>query len=137
MYGVESPVPFIAKLERAARERVFVMMREGDMPHPAAVLRQRLHQEAGPPMPQFSDLFMLLMQMGIAPDVDFIRYRVLQRYRDLDEAVADCRPMFGGDWDEARTRSVLDEVLVRDGDDLVFDAGLTLTGVAHWQPRAT
>jgi SAM-dependent methyltransferase len=137
MYGVESPVPFIAKLERAARERVFVMMREGDMPHVVTALRLRMPQDAGPPMPQFSDLFMLLMQMGIAPDVDFIRYRVVQRYRDLDEAVADCRPMFGGDWDEAKTRSVLEEVLVREGDDLVFDAGPTLTGVAHWQPRAT
>jgi SAM-dependent methyltransferase len=135
MYGVESPVPFLTKLERAARERVFVMMREGDMPHAVTVLRQRMHHDAGPPMPQFSDLFMLLMQMGNAPDVDFIRYRVVQRYRDLDEAVADCRPMFGGEWDEPRTRVILEEVLVRDGEELVFDAGLQLTGVAHWQPR--
>src|SRR5216683_4167112 len=36
MYGVADPVAFLEKLQRAARERVFVMMRETDLPHPAA-----------------------------------------------------------------------------------------------------
>src|SRR6266540_6523499 len=39
MYGVANPVPFIDKMQRSARERVFVMMRESDLPHPAAELR--------------------------------------------------------------------------------------------------
>ena len=35
LYGIENPMPFIAKLERSARERVFIMLRESDLPHPA------------------------------------------------------------------------------------------------------
>src|ERR1700757_1900175 len=42
LYGVAEPVPFLEKMQRSARERVFVMMRESDLPHPAAMLRRRL-----------------------------------------------------------------------------------------------
>jgi len=69
MYGVAEPVPFVEKMEGSARERVFVMMRETELPHPAAELLCRLVGEAGPRLPRFSELFMLLVQMGIAPDV--------------------------------------------------------------------
>src|SRR6202795_5402574 len=62
MYGVEEPVPFIAKMERSARERVFIMLRESELPHPAAAVRKRLQGTPGPPMPRFSDLLMLLTQ---------------------------------------------------------------------------
>jgi SAM-dependent methyltransferase len=137
MYGVEQPVPFIAKLDRSARERVFVMMREGDMPHPSVGLRRHVLGNASPPMPQFSDLFMLLVQMGLAPDVDFIRYPVFLRYASMDEALADCRPFLGAEWDETKARAFLEETLARDGDELVFDGGHQLTGIAHWQPQAS
>ncbi|MGH7489466.1 MAG: class I SAM-dependent methyltransferase [bacterium] len=39
LYGIERPVPFINKMESAARERVFIMLREGDPPHVGAALR--------------------------------------------------------------------------------------------------
>jgi hypothetical protein len=90
----------------------------------------------GPGVPQFSDLFMLLMQMGIAPDVTFIRYPVFNRYSDIDEALADSRALVDEGWDEARGRAMLDEMLVRDGDELVFDSGVALSGVAHWRPQS-
>jgi SAM-dependent methyltransferase len=134
LYGVADPVPFIRKLDAAARERVFVMMREGPMPHPAATIRARLTGGEGPGVPQFSLLFMLLMQMGIAPDVKFIRYPVVNRYLDFDEALADARALVGEAWDEARGRAMLEEMLVSDGDELVFDSGTALSGVAHWRP---
>ena len=126
---------FIAKLERAARERVFVMMRETDLPHPVAEIRRRLRGETGPRLPRFSELFMLLLEVGIAPDVAFLKYPIMTRYSDMDEALADSRALFGGGWDEAAGRAVLEEILQRDGDELVFDGGVVLTGVAHWQPR--
>src|ERR1700730_13293462 len=135
MYGVEEPVPFIAKMERSARERIFIMMREVPMVHPAGVGRDRLLSEAVPRMPRFNDLFMLLMQMGSAPDVDFIRYPIVQRYEDIDEALADCRPLVGAGWDEAKARAILQEVLVEENGELVFDGGLTLSGIAHWRPQ--
>ena len=135
MYGVAEPIPFIAKMERSSRERIFIMMREVPMLHPAAVIRKRLIGADDPRMPRFSDLFMLLMQMGIAPDVDFIRYPIVQRYAGMDEALADSRHMVGAAWDEAKATSILREVLVEEGAELVFDGGVTLSGIAHWQPR--
>jgi hypothetical protein len=137
MYGVADPVPFLDKMQRAARERVFVMMRETDLPHPAAVLRRRLLGTEGPRLPRFSELFMLLLQMGVAPDVDFIRYPIVTRYSSMDEALADSRALFGEGWDEMRARTVLDEVLNKDDGELVFEGGLALSGVAHWQPQTS
>jgi SAM-dependent methyltransferase len=134
LYGIGEPVPFIAKLQASARERVFIMLREGPIPHPATRLRERLSGEPGLPVPQFSDLFMLLMQMNIAPDVAFVRYPVVNRYTDVDEALNDCRLLVGSDWDETRARTLLEEMLTREGDELVIDSGVALSGIAHWQP---
>lgn len=137
LYGVADPVPFLEKLQRSARERVFVMMRETELPHPAAVLRRRLAGSEGPRLPRFSELFMLLLQMEVAPDVDFIRYPIVTRYATMDEALADSRALFGEGWDEGAARAILDEVLMKDGAELVFEGGVALSGVAHWQPRAS
>jgi SAM-dependent methyltransferase len=134
LYGVAEPVPFIEKMNQAARERVFVMLRESELPHPATVIRKRLVGDAGPRLPRFSELFMLLVQVGMAPDVRYLRYPITQRYADLDEALADCRAMFGEGWDEAVAKIVLDETLRREKGELVFDGGIALSGVAHWQP---
>jgi len=76
------------------------------------------------------------LQMGIAPDVAFIRYPIVTRYADMDEALADCRALFGEGWDEAAARAELEELLRREGDDLVFDGGIVLSGVAHWKPAS-
>lgn len=136
MYGVEEPVPFIQKMERCARERVFIMLREGPMAHPGAIIRDRMEGGRTPPAPRFSDLLLLLLQMGVAPDVTFLRYPVVHRYADMEEAVADARSFVGVGWDETSGRAALDQLLRRDGAELVFDAGVTLSGVAHWQPRS-
>jgi hypothetical protein len=137
MYGVEEPIPFIAKMERSARERIFLMLREKPLQHAAVVLRERMLGLQEPRLPRFTDLFMLLIQTGIAPDVDFIRYPISQRYSDIDEALADCRALIGEGWDEAKARAILRDVLVEDGGELVFDGGMTLAGIAHWQPQTT
>ena len=134
IYGVAEPVPFLDKMQQSARERVFVMMRESELPHPAAEIRRRLAGAAGPRLPRFSELFMLLVQMGAAPDVAFLRYPIVTRYADMDEALTDCRALYGEGWDEAAARHVLDELLTREGDELVFEGGVALSGVAHWQP---
>ena len=135
LYGVADPAPFIAKLDRSARERVFVMLRETDLPHPAAAIRKRLLGDSGPRMPRFTDLFMLLMQMDIAPDVTFLSYSSVTRYADLDEGLTDVRSLVGDGWDEAAGRSMLEQLLTAEGDELVFDGGTVLSGVAHWRPR--
>lgn len=135
LYGVADPVPFIAKLVRSARERVFIMLRETELSHPATAIRKRLFGSSGPGLPRFSDLFMLLIQMGIAPDVTFIRYPIVTRYADLEEALADTRTLVGDGWDEAIGRSMLEEMLTREADHFVFDGGTVVSGVAHWRPQ--
>lgn len=134
LYGVADPVPFIDKLASSARQRVFVMMRESELPHPAASVRKRLAGGVAPRMPRFSDLFMLLVQLGMAPDVRYLRYPISTRYASFDEALDDCRTMMGDAWDESVAREVLDETLTREDGQLVFDGGMVLSGVAHWQP---
>ena len=136
LYGVADPVPFIKKLDRFARERVFIVLRESPLPHPGAAIRRRLFGDDGPRMPRFSDLFMLLIQMDIAPDVSFMRYPVTNRYQDLDEALADSRALVGAGWREEIGRAALEELLTPDGDELVFAGGTVVTGVAHWRPRS-
>ena len=136
LYGVSDIEPFIAKLERCARERVFIMLRESDLPHPAAAIRKRLEGAAGPRMPRFSDLFMVLIQMGIAPDVKFLSYRSVTRYANFDEALVDARALIGDGWDEATGRAMLEELLAREDGELVFEGGPVLSGVAHWQRRS-
>lgn len=136
LYGVEDLVPFVAKLDATAKDRVFVMMRESDLPHPATLVRKRLTGDPGPRLPRFSELLMVLLQMGIAPEVTFLRYPIVNRYSGLDEALEDARAMMGDGWDEKIGRTVLDEVLKPEGDELVFDGGTVLSGVAHWRARA-
>jgi hypothetical protein len=58
----------------------------------------------------------------------------VQRYADIDEALADCRALVGSSWDEAKAGTILHEVLAEDGGELVFDGGVTLSGIAHWRP---
>ncbi len=135
LYGVADPVPFITKLDRSARERVFIMLRESPLPHPGAVIRRRIFGNEGPRLPRFSDLFMLLMQMDMAPDVTFLRYPILNRYKDFDEALVDARSLVGDGWDEGVGRATLEELLTPEGDEVVFDGGTVLSGVAHWRPR--
>ena len=134
LYGVADPVGFISKMNHTARERVFVMMRETELPHAGAELRRRLLGDAGPRMPRFSDLFNLLVQMGTPPEVHFLTYPIMHRYADMEEALIDARGMFGQGWDESAGRAALQELLRPDDGELVFDGGLALTGVAHWHP---
>src|SRR5207245_8315801 len=70
LYGIPEPVPFIEKLQSSARERVFIMMREGSVPHPSSKLRERMPGSRTPPPHQCTHLLMLLLPRGIAPDVD-------------------------------------------------------------------
>jgi hypothetical protein len=80
---------------------------------------------------------MLLNQMGIAPDVTFLSYPFVVHYADMEEAVEDCRAFVGEGWDDKAGREILEELLQHDGGGLVFDGGMTLTGVAHWKPQTS
>ena len=137
LYGVAEPVPFIQKLEASARERVFITMRERQPGLPA---EEAWAVMAGPrtPMPEFSDLLEVLAEIGVRPEVGELTYDSSRSYAGLEEAVDEVRSALGRHWDEARGRAWLEERLRREPDgSLVYDAGPTRTGVAHWAPRST
>jgi hypothetical protein len=48
--------------------------------------------------------------------------------------VADCQSLLHSDLDEAEVRAMLKELLTQDGDELVYDGGHTVSGIAHWHP---
>ena len=74
LYGVEEPVPFIAKMERSARERIFVMLREGALGTPAVGHPPPMPGAEEPACRDSATCSCFCSQMGIAPDVDFFRY---------------------------------------------------------------
>ncbi len=133
LYVVAEPVPFIEKLEAHARERVFIALRDSPHPHPAELI-------AGPDRirePRLRDCFLLLRQMGAAPEAWLHRVQVRHRFETLEAAVDDCRTRVGERWDEAAGRAWL-EAHLRPGPDgsLVHEAGEIISGVLHWAPRS-
>ena len=58
LYAVTEPVSFIEKMEACARERVFLFLRDGPGSHEGEVRH-----------PRFQDLYNVLRQIGISPDV--------------------------------------------------------------------
>ncbi len=133
LYPIADVVPFIRKLERAARERVFVVLRDAPHRHPGEVL-------PGPGRarePWLRDCFMLLRQLGVAPDVTLVRYPTFHRYESLDQAVEECRTHVGLAWDEEQGRAWLDERLQPEEDgSLRYEGGDMISGVLHWKPTS-
>lgn len=135
LYGVADVVPFLEKLEGSARERVFVYMRDRPPPLPAEELAAQLGF-ARTRMPEFRDLYEVLRQLGVEPEVAVLRYASRPSYPSLEAAVEEVRAAMGERWQEARGRAYLESRLVPEGDGrLAWDAGEMVAGVAHWAPR--
>jgi len=137
LYGVPEVVPFLEKLEASARERVFVYLRDRPPPLPAEELALELGF-ARTRMPEFRDLYPVLRQLGVAPEVAMLRYPSRPVYASLEAAEAEVQAALGERWDQARGRAFLESRLVPDGGGrLAWDAGEMVAGVAHWTPRKT
>ena len=97
LYDVAVPVPFIEKLEASARERVFIALRDSGHPHPAELYAgPRLGREPG-----LRDCFLLLRQLGVAPDVAMFSYPESHRFASLDQAAEECRQILGRLWESS------------------------------------
>lgn len=132
LYPVTDPVPFLEKLERAATERVFVVLRDARLTHPA----EAMAGEAVPREPWLRDAFCLLRSMGITPDISYRRFPSVHRYPSMEEALRDCRSQLGPLWDEVRGRAFLEANLRQEADGtLAYEVGAALSGVLHWRPR--
>jgi hypothetical protein len=136
LYGIAEPVPFIRKLAEKATERVFVYLRDGQPHQLAEHLWEEMTGERAPRHPRLSDLYCLLRQIGIGPDVVLTRNNWSQRFQTLEAAVAAGRDRLGERWDEERGRSWIAERLrpAPDGT-LVYGDDTTFVGVIHWSPR--
>ena len=137
LYGVLDPVPFIEKMEAAARERVFVLMRDRPHRRPPDLVTELLHGRPAPRQVYFNDLYNLLRWMGRDPEVEVETRRSISRYQDLEGALEDCRIDAGPQWDESVARAWLEANLEADTDgSLFYDGGEMVTCVGHWAPPA-
>lgn len=133
LYPIAEPVPFIEKLERFARERVFIWMRDSPHTHPAEVMARPGRGRE----PWLRDCLLLLRQMGIEPEMWLGSGPSSVRYQSLEEAIDLCRSHLGRAWDDERGRAWLEANLRADEDGtLVYEAGDAAWGVLHWKPRA-
>ena len=136
LYGVRDIVPFIRKLESCARDRVFIQLRFGQMHIPAEPLWEHLTGVRRPRMPQFGDLWNVLLAIGVRPDVGVLRYQSNQAWDDEAAFLEEHRQTLAKVWDEGKVRTWMTENLKGEEDGrLVYDRGLAESGVAHWQPR--
>jgi SAM-dependent methyltransferase len=133
LYPIADVAPFIEKLDRCARERVFIVMRDSSHQHPAEVM-------AGPSRarePRATDCFVLLRQMGIEPEVFLGTGPTFHRFESLEQAVTECRTHVGRAWDEAGGRAWLEARLAPDDEGgLRWNGAEATTGILHWQPRS-
>src|SRR5207302_5500895 len=82
LYGVVDGPGFIEKLEAAARRRVFIQLRHGQMLNPSDHLWELMKDTPRARQPEFGDLWNLLEQMGIHADVAVLRYQSFQSWAD-------------------------------------------------------
>lgn len=136
LYGIPEIEPFVAKLERAARLHVFIQLRFGQMTTPADPLWELLTGQERVRQPQFGDLYNALLQLGIRPDVAVLSHEAQQRWAGENEFIAEHEAMYGAAWDLAKVRTWMASNLESQaGGGLVYDRGMTSSGVAHWQPE--
>ncbi len=90
LYPIADVVPFVEKLTRAARERVFVSLRVD----PVATDFGLWSEFYGVPLqsqPTYIDLLNVLVQIGVHPDVEVAEHRFTWTFANIDEAVAQIR----------------------------------------------
>ncbi len=135
MYGVELIVPFVTKMERAARRHVFVYLRDGQHRHPAELLEEHLTGRSRPRQPRLSDLFNVLRQLDIAPDLVMTRDHWRHHYASLEMAIETLRDLVGEAWDETAGPAWISEHFAAHPDGSVtFDRPAIPEGVLHWTP---
>jgi SAM-dependent methyltransferase len=90
LYPIADAVPFVRKLESAAKQRVFVYLRVDPLPTDMG-LWSEFHGAPLQAQPTHLDLVNLLAQIGIAADVEVVHHRFTWTFADVDEAVAQVR----------------------------------------------
>jgi SAM-dependent methyltransferase len=114
LYFVPDAVPFIEKLDRAARRACYILHRVEEL---ATALGPAGIEIRGsrPPEPGFIELYNLLFSMGIRAHATLVRPPFAARFATIDDAMVETRQLMGMFDDAAsddRIRSALAEALV-------------------------
>jgi hypothetical protein len=136
LYGVADAPAFIAKLEAAATERVFIQLRFGQLQTAVDPIWELMTETPRARQPVFADLWNLLQRMGIEAEVAALEYEGYESWQDVAAFEAEYRPALADLWDEAKAKAWLAENVARDHEGrLVYGRGRRSAGVAHWRPR--
>ena len=139
LYPIADVVPFVRKLEAAARDRVFTYIRVDPLPTDFGLWSEFY----GVPLqgqPGYFDLLGVLAQLDIAANVDVVEHMFSWTFGDIDEAAAQvrnslCLPAA----DSAATtklRRLLEERLVRwPNGRLGPNVASARSAIISWQPR--
>jgi SAM-dependent methyltransferase len=136
LYGAADAPAFIAKLEAAATEHVFIELRYGQLRTAADPLWELMTGTPRARQPEFADLWNLLLQLGIKAGVAVLEYEGSESWKDAADFTEELRPSLADCWDEAKAETWLAGNTTQEADGrLVYARGRRSSGVAHWRPR--
>jgi SAM-dependent methyltransferase len=138
LYPIADVVPFVRKLEGAARRRVYIYLRADPLPTDLGLWGE-FHGEALTRQPTHHDLFNVLWQEGIFCDVEVVNQRFAMPYPSLDAAVSQVRHTLalreGDTAAEAKLRGLLETRLSkREDGQLVGEYPATRSAILSWVP---
>lgn len=137
LYFVPDVVPYIEKLDAAARRACYVYLRVDGRETALLPLWQELFAKPFPSEPGFADLYPLLLSLGIRANVR-LTMEGAGGYADLDEALGQARQQLGIGPDrheqDARIRQFLGEHLVQQGGVLRFPSR-SQSAIVWWEKR--
>lgn len=90
LYPIADVEPFLRKLDRSARRRVYVYLRADPLPTDMGLWRE-FYGVPLQPQPVHMDLVNVLAQLGIFADVEIVEHRFTLTFASFDDAMAQVR----------------------------------------------
>lgn len=135
MQAVSEVVPFVRHLEACATARVAIQLRDGPAHFPWDALFERITGTPRLREPGLADLYLVLRQMGISPDLSLHRRPARRSYPSPEAAVDDLRFRLGELFDEHQAAAFCAETMRPDGaGDVAYEPGEVAVGILHWEP---
>lgn len=138
LYPIDDVVPFLRKLDSAARDRVFIYLRTDPLPTDMGLWAE-FHGVPLQPQPVHMDLVPVLAQIGIMADVEVVEHRFTWTFATFDDAVAQVgnslclRPDDAGA--QSRVGALLRERLIPWPDGrLGPEVGSARSAIVSWRP---
>ncbi len=135
LYPIADVVPFLRKVNAAARRTCYLTIRVDDMVPQLAPLWHEVWGQERPREPGFLDLYNLLFTLGIRPDVRIVPFGSGLGFGTLDEAVEHVRRLLFVPPDthgyDARIGAFLDEILVKETNRLTLP-NLAQAAIIWW-----